>query len=102
MGLKNAWEISMEKAASMDSRGEEELTLTQEQKAKIAEARKTCEAKIAEKEIMMQNKIREVAGGVGIEGGFEYVQNLKEEFNRDKRMSQQERDKRIEEIKKRS
>ncbi len=98
MALKSAWEISQEKAAAIDGRGESELVLTDLQKTEIAEIRKKHEARIAEREVMLQSKLK----GVGSipEGGAEYVQQLKEEFNREKQVLDEERDARIETIRK--
>jgi len=52
--LKSALEIAMEKAKKMG--GEEEVPLSAKQKGQIAEIRKICAAKIAEVEIMIQDK----------------------------------------------
>lgn len=52
--LKSALEIAMEKAKKMG--GEEEVSLSANQKGQIAEIRKICAAKIAEVEILIQDK----------------------------------------------
>jgi hypothetical protein len=53
-GLKSAWEIAMEKAKKMT--GEEDVNLSPDQKNAIAEIRKIYSAKIAEIEIIVQDK----------------------------------------------
>ncbi|MBI5968817.1 MAG: hypothetical protein HY882_13315 [Deltaproteobacteria bacterium] len=52
--LKSALEIAMEKAKKMG--GEEEVSLSANQKGQIAEIRKIYAAKIAEVEILIQDK----------------------------------------------
>lgn len=98
MALKSAWEISQEKAAAIDGRGEGELSLTEKQKVEIAEIRKEYDAKIAERDVMLQNKLKVafVAVEGGAEGGAEFAQQLKEEFIREKQALNEERDARIE------
>lgn len=92
MGLKSAWEISQEKASALDGRGEAEITLSEEQKTRIAEARKECEAKIAEREVMLQQKL--------FGCGPDEARQLREEFKREKMVLENKRDEKIEEIRK--
>ncbi len=52
--LKSAWELALEKAKKMG--GEETISLSSNQKAEIEEIRKIYAAKIAEVEILIQDK----------------------------------------------
>ena len=52
--LKSAWELALEKTKKMG--GEEALSLSSNQKEEIAEIRKIYAAKIAEVEILVQDK----------------------------------------------
>jgi hypothetical protein len=52
--LKSAWELALEKAKKMG--GEEPVSFSSNQKAEIAEIRKIYAAKIAEVEILIQDK----------------------------------------------
>lgn len=52
--LKSAWEIALEKSKKMG--GEEPVSLSSNQRAEIAEIRKIYAAKIAEAEILIQDK----------------------------------------------
>lgn len=52
--LKSAWELALEKTQKMG--GEESVSLSSNQKAEIAEIRKIYAAKIAEVEILIQDK----------------------------------------------
>lgn len=92
MALKSAWEISQEKAAAIDGRKVEEITLTDKQKAEISEVRKEHEAKIAEREVMLQQRL----GMVDPEEG----RPLKEEFQKEKKAIMEEMEARVEKIRK--
>ena len=52
--LKSAWEIALEKSKKMS--GEEPVSLTSDQREEIAEIRKIFGARIAEAEILIQDK----------------------------------------------
>ena len=52
--LKSAWELAMEKTKKMG--GEDIPSLTSEQKEEISQIRKVYEAKMAEVEILVQDK----------------------------------------------
>jgi len=52
--LKSAWELALEKAKKMG--GEETISLSSNQKAQIEEIRKIYAAKMAEVEILIQDK----------------------------------------------
>ena len=52
--IKSAWEIALEKSKKMG--GEEPVSLSPDQRAEIAEIRKIYAARIAEAEIMIQEK----------------------------------------------
>jgi len=52
--LKSAWELAMEKTQKMG--GEDIPSLTSEQKEEISQIRKVYEAKMAEVEILVQDK----------------------------------------------
>ena len=58
--MKSALELAMEKADKMQ--GTEAKKLSGEQKEKIAELRRMSEAKIAELQIMMNEKLDKLAG----------------------------------------
>ena len=93
--MKSAIDIAMEKLKKMEEKGEEEISLTEEQKQKIAEIRKEYDAKIAEKEIMMQSKMKELA----LEGDPEAIREqtglLQNDLAEEKNRLQKERDKKI-------
>ena len=56
-GLKNAWEISLEKTDKSDPDSEKRKSLTDEQKKDIAEIRNEYKAKFADIDITLQFKL---------------------------------------------
>ena len=68
--MKSAYELAMERL----EKSAPTVTLTDEQKAQIAEIDSTYKARIAEKELFLQGKIREA----GQSGSFEEVEQAGE------------------------
>ncbi|HUU50272.1 MAG TPA: hypothetical protein VMW81_04885 [Nitrospinota bacterium] len=98
--MKSALEIAMEKLKKMGEQTDENISLTEKQKNMIADIKKEYDAKIAEKEIMMQSKIKELAyQGEPIEVR-EQTEFLQKEFAEEKIRLEQEKNKKIEEIRK--
>lgn len=96
--IKSALDISMEKAEKMTGKsGEKNAPLTSGQKKEIAEIRKLYGAKLAEREIMLQSKI-EKAKIRNPDEAPTLIEELKKEFNDEKKVLYDERDKKIEEI----
>ncbi|MCP3982571.1 MAG: hypothetical protein GY716_25045 [bacterium] len=62
--LKSAYELAMERLAAEDEKAGRAPSrpLTDEQKQEIAQLRKECEAKLAEREIMHSKHVAEVQG----------------------------------------
>ena len=70
--MKSAYELAMERL----EKAAPTVTLTDEQKAQIAEIDSTYKAKIAEKELFLQGKIKEA----GLSGAFEEVEKLEQQL----------------------
>jgi len=75
--------------------GVEERTVSDEQRAAIAEVRKTYDAKLAEREIFHRDALAKVRDP-------EAVPVLEQEYRRDRERLTSERDRKIEEIRKSS
>jgi hypothetical protein len=91
---KSAFELAMERLKKKDrEEGVEERPLTGKQRSAIAEARKVCEAKLAEREILHHAALRKAADP-------EAVATLEDEYRRDRERITYDRDKKIEEIRK--
>jgi hypothetical protein len=90
--LKSALELAMERLRKKDDdAGVESKPLTAAQKAAIAEARNFCEAKMAEREVLHQSKMRRVFDPAERE-------TLEQEYRRDRERLTSERDAKIEKI----
>jgi len=94
---KSAYELALEKLKQRDrERGEAApVLLTDEQKKKIATIRRTCEAKIAEREILHASERTKVLSDPE---GQEKLPKLEEEYLKDRRRIEAERDRQIEAV----
>ena len=70
--MKSAYELAMERL----EKGAPTVKLSDEQKAQIAEIDSTYKARIAEKELFLQGKIREA----GLSGAFEEFEKLEKQL----------------------
>ena len=96
--IKSALDISMEKAEKITGEsGEKNKRLTGAQKEEIAETRKLYSAKLAEREIMLQSKIVK-AKTRNPDEALSKIEELKKEFDEEKKVLLDEKDKKIEEI----
>jgi hypothetical protein len=87
---KTAYELILERLKRKDrEEGIEKRPLTDEQRARIAEIRKTYEARLAEREILHHSALRKAADP-------EELERLEEEYRRDRERITSERDRKIE------
>ena len=88
-GMKSALELAMEK---LNARKSEESTvaLTDAQRQEISDLRKQYDAKIAEKEIMMQSEIRQLVQRRPPQEAMAAAQELREKFQQAKKALQEE------------
>lgn len=99
--MKSAIDLAMEKMKKMNG-DEETVSLTEEQKQKIAETKKECEAKIAEKEIMVKDRMKELPEGAEPAEIQEYISLMQKELAEEKARLEEEKNKKIEKIRKQS
>jgi len=91
---KSAYELAMERLRKKDREaGVEERALSAEQKAEIAELRRVYEAKLAEREILHQSDLRKAPDP-------EALEKLELDYRRDRERIGDERDRKIEEVRK--
>jgi len=91
---KSAYELAMARLRKKDQEeGVVERPLTGEQKAAIAEARRVCEARLAEREIMHRSQRARAADP-------ETLEKVDQEYRRDRERITYDRDRKIEEIRK--
>ncbi len=94
---KSAYELALEKLKQRDrERGElAPALLTDEQKKRIAEIRRMCEAKLAEREILHASERARVLSEPESQ---EKLPKLEEDYLRDRRRVEEERDRKIEAV----
>jgi len=89
---KSAYELAMERLRKKDQEaGVVERSLTAEQKAAIADARKFYEAKVAEREILHRDALRKAKS-------HEEIEKLNAELAQDRDRLTRDRDRKIEDI----
>ena len=59
-GLKSAWELSLERSEKLVPELKNKKEITEEQKKKISEIRMEYKAKIGDKDIILQDKLRKL------------------------------------------
>jgi hypothetical protein len=89
---KSAFELAMERLRKKDrEEGVEQRTVTDEQRAAIAEVRKRYDAKLAEREIFHRDALKKARDA-------EAAAVLEEQYRRDRERLSSERDRKIAEI----
>ena len=88
-GMKSALELAMEK---LNARQPEETTvaLTEAQRQEMGDLRKQYDAKIAEKEIMMQSEIRQLVQRRPPQEAMAVAHELREKFQQARKVLQEE------------
>ena len=100
-GMKSALELAMEKLNARQSE-ESTVTLTDAQRQEISDLRKQYDAKIAEKEIMMQSEIRQFVQRRPPQEAMAAMQELREKFQHTKKALQEELEAKIAAVRTRS
>jgi len=89
-GMKSALELAMEKINAQQSQAETTAALTDAQRQEISELRKQYDAKIAEKDIMLQADIRQLMQRRPPQEALVAAQELREKFQQTKKALQEE------------
>ena len=93
--MKTAYELAMEKLRRQDAeRGESQEQLTPAQRDQIAEIRKVCQAKLAEREILHQAEIRKAYAT----GEPEAVSKVEEDYRRDRARLEEDAESRVRDV----
>jgi len=95
MAMKSALELAMEKVGKIQS---DEEPLTDAQRQRISDLRKQYEAKIAEKEIMMQSEMQKLVRNRPPQEAMMGVQQLRGQFQETKKALQQEAENKVAEV----
>ena len=97
-GLKSSWELSLERSDDLVPELKSKKKLTKKQKQQIAEIRKEYAAKIADRDVTMQDKVRKLPDRVPPEEIAEAKINLENQFRDEKASLAKEMEKEIESI----
>jgi len=89
-GMKSALELAMEKLNAQKSQAETTASLTDAQRQEISDLRKQYDAKIAEKDIMLQADIRQLIQRRPPQEVLAAAQELREKFQQTKKALQEE------------
>jgi len=97
-GLKSAWELSLERSDKLAPELKSQKKLTKKQKQEIAEIRKEYSAKIADRDVTAQDKIRKLPDRVPPEEIEASKAELEEQFRLDKKTLEEEMEKEVEAV----
>ena len=100
-GLKSAWELSLERSDKLAPELKSQKKLTKKQKQEIAEIRKEYTAKIADRDLTSQDKIRKLTDRVRPEDIESHKLELEEQFRFDKKALEEEMEKEVEAVRNR-
>lgn len=89
-GMKSALELAMEKINAQQSQADPPVSLTDVQRQEISDLRKQYDAKIAEKDIMLQADIRQLMQRRPPQEALVAAQELREQFQHTKKALQEE------------
>jgi len=101
-GLKSAWELSLERSDKLAPELKSQKKLTQKQKQEIAGIRKEYTAKIADRDITSQDKIRKLPDRIHPEDIESHKLELEEQFRFDKKTLEEEMEKEVEAVRNRN
>ena len=97
-GLKSAWELSLERSEKLVPELKNKKKITKEQKEKISDIRKEYKAKIADKDVMLQDKLRKLHNRIPPDEIQYAIEELQKKFAEEKRAFEEEMEKEIESV----
>ena len=97
-GLKSAWELSLERSEKLVPELKTKKKITKKQKEKISEIRKEYKAKIADKDIMLQDKLSKIHDRTPSEEIQIVIEELRNKFVEEKKAFEEEMEKKIESV----
>lgn len=101
-GLKSAWELSLEKSDKLVPELKGKQKLDEKSKNEINEIRKEYKAKIADKDVTVQGKLKNLSDRVHPEEMESVAEELMREFVAAKKMLEEEMESKVEAIRHRS
>ena len=97
-GLKSAWELSLERSEKLVPELKNKKKITKQQMEKISDIRKEYKAKIADKDVMMQDKLRKLHDRIPPEEIKYAMEELQKEFVEEKKALEEKMEKEIESV----
>lgn len=97
-GLKSAWELSLERSEKLVPELKNKKEITDEQKNKISDIRMEYKAKIADKDVMLHDKLRKLHDRIPPEEIQHVTLELQKEFAEEKKAYEDKMEKEIESI----
>ncbi|HIF02545.1 MAG TPA: hypothetical protein EYQ84_04225 [Nitrospinaceae bacterium] len=97
-GLKSSWELSLERSEKLVPELKNKKKRTKQQKEKINDIRREYQAKIADKDVMMQDKLRKLHDRIPPEEIQYATVELQKEFADEKKAFEEKMEKEIESI----
>jgi hypothetical protein len=97
-GLKSAWELSLERSEKLVPELKNKKEITEEQKKKINDIRMEYKAKIADKDVMLQDKLRKLPDRIPPEEMKYAMEELQREFAEEKKAFEEKMEKEIESV----
>ncbi|GJL80199.1 MAG: hypothetical protein NPINA01_31880 [Nitrospinaceae bacterium] len=101
-GLKSAWELSLEKSEKMVPELKDKKKLNAKQKDEINEIRREFQAKIADKDVTRQDKLKKLSNRTPPEEMESVAGELTREFAEQKKAFEEEMERRIEAVRQQS
>ncbi|MFQ5449634.1 MAG: hypothetical protein ACE5E9_03345 [Nitrospinaceae bacterium] len=101
-GLKSAWELSLEKSDKLVPELKSKKKLSDAKKQEIAEIRKEYKAKIADKDVTLQDKMNKLMDRIPPEEMDGVTGELQKQFGEEKKALEEEMERKIEAVRKRS
>ncbi len=97
-GLKSAWELSMEKSEKLVPELKKNKKLSDAQKKEIQEIRNEYKAKIADRDVTLQDKLNKLSDRTPPEELQVVAEELKKQFFEEKQALEAEREQKIEAV----
>ena len=97
-GLKSSWELSLERSDKLVPELKNKKKITTKQKELISEIRKEYKAKIADKDIMLQDQLKKIHDRTAPEEIQIVVDELQNKFVEEKKIIEEEMEKKIESV----
>ena len=97
-GLKSAWELSLKKSEKLVPELKSKKKITKQQKERINDIRKEYIAKIADKDVMMQDKLGKLNDRIPPDEIKHAMEALQKEFAEEKKILEEKMEKEIESV----